>query len=580
MKPLFSTVYIANRGEIAARVARTCSGLGIRAVAGTDAFLDADAQVAAALAAGAEAVHPGYGFLSENAGFARAVADAGLTWIGPTPEVIERMGRKDAAREIAVAAGVPVVPQGTDAAFPVLVKAAAGGGGKGMRIVRSAAELDEAIAAAKRESLAAFGDDTMLIEKYVERGRHIEVQVMGDSHGNVVHLLTRECSAQRRHQKVIEEAPAPYLADDVRERIHGAAVTLAESVGYTNAGTVEFLLDAATGDFYFLEMNTRLQVEHPVTEEATGLDLVQLQLLVAAGHPLPFEQHEVVAATHAIEARVYAEDAYNGFLPQAGRATLVRWPHGRPGVRIDHALESGQVVSTAFDPMLGKVIGYGSDREDARRELVAALDETVILGLTTNTGFLRELAASEPFATGEIDTAWLDRNPPVAPDPAPARELAAHLWQQQRATTSGPFASDGFRLGGPAAPTLVEIGGVVVRVTPGSPSQRRDAAIVTEHGVELAHRGQRYVFERPDAAADHAAEASDGTVVAPMPGTVLDVRVAEGATVAAGDVLGVVEAMKMELALKAPYDGVVTSVSATAGAQVALGAPLFTVEES
>jgi acetyl/propionyl-CoA carboxylase alpha subunit len=578
---MIQSVYVANRGEIARRIARTCERLGITAVAGEPPFLDAAAQVAAAVAAGAQAVHPGYGFLSENAGFARAVEAAGLTWVGPTPEVIERMGRKDAAREIAVAAGVPVVPQGTAAAFPVLVKAAAGGGGKGMRVVRSAAELDEAVAAAKRESLAAFGDDTMLVEKYVERGRHIEVQVMGDSHGNVVHLLTRECSAQRRHQKVIEEAPAPALPDDVRERMHAAAVDLASSVGYTNAGTVEFLLDADTGEFYFLEMNTRLQVEHPVTEEVTGIDLVETQLLVASGDPLPFAQDDIAPIAHAVEARVYAEDAYGGFLPQAGRATVVEWP---TSVRVDHALASGQVVSTSFDPMLGKVIAVAQDREGARRRLVRALDETVTLGLTTNTGFLRELAAGDPFAEGEIDTAWLDRNPLDPPDPAPARELAARLWQDARAVPAGPFASDGFRLGAPPAPVRVDFedGSVILgggRRTFGTlHGAGRMTSVVTEHHVELAFHGQRYVFERPDAAADHGVEAGDGTVVAPMPGTVLDVRVAEGAAVRAGDVLGVVEAMKMELALKAPYDGVVTVVAAVTGKQVALGDVLFTVE--
>ncbi len=568
-----NAVYIANRGEIARRIVRTCERLGIRAVAGEPDYLDPAAQVAAALAAGADAVHPGYGFLSENAGFARAVADAGLIWIGPTPEVIDRMGRKDAAREIAVGAGVPVVPTGDDLSFPVLVKAAAGGGGKGMRIVRSADGLDEAIAAAKRESKAAFGDDTMLIEKYVERGRHIEVQVLGDTHGNVLHLLTRECSAQRRHQKVLEEAPAPDLPDDVRERIHASAVELARSVGYTNAGTVEFLLDADTGDFYFLEMNTRLQVEHPVTEEVTGIDLVEAQLLVAAGRPLPFTQDDVVPTGHAIEARIYAEDPYAGFLPQAGRATTVRWPGT---ARVDHALEPGQVVSTSYDPMLGKVIAVGPDRERARRALVGALDDTAILGLTTNTGFLRTLAASEAFANGEIDTAWLDRNEIAAPDPGPARELAAHAWHRAQATT-GPFASDGFRLGGPAAPVRVDFedGSILL----GPPPSEHPIANVTAHGVELAHHGQRYVFARPDAAADHGVVAGDGTVVAPMPGTVLDVRVSEGQSVGAGDVLGVVEAMKMELALKAPYDGVVTVVSAVTGAQVALGDALFTVSE-
>lgn len=578
------TVYIANRGEIAARIARTCERLGIRAVAGEPDFLSVEAQVAAAVAAGADAVHPGYGFLSENAAFARAIAEAGIAWVGPTPEVIDVMGRKDRARDIAVAAGVPVVPSYDAAAdpesfaYPVLVKAAAGGGGKGMRVVRSAADYAEAAAAARREAASAFGDDTLLVEKYVERGRHIEVQLIGDTHGSVLHLLTRECSVQRRHQKVIEEAPAPALDPRLRHRIHAAAVALGKEVGYTNAGTVELLLDAETGDFYFLEMNTRLQVEHPVTEEVTGVDLVELQLRVAAGEPVPFAQEEVAPHSHAMEARVYAEDPYAGFLPQAGRATVVAWPDG---VRVDHALHSGQVVSTSYDPMLGKVVVRGGDREAARRRLVAALDDTAILGLTTNTGFLRALAASAELAEpGGIDTAWLDRTELPPPDPTEAREVAARLWLEANTAADGPMAADGFRLGGPAAPVCVEFedGVVQVSATPGSPPPARPAAIVTPHGVELAHRGQRFVFERPDAAADHGVAVGDGTVVAPMPGTVLDVRVSEGATVAAGDVLGVVEAMKMELALKAPYDGVVSSVTATIGQQVALGAPLFVVE--
>jgi acetyl/propionyl-CoA carboxylase alpha subunit len=466
--------------------------------------------------------------------------------------------------------------------FPVLVKAAAGGGGKGMRVVRSAGEYADAAAAARREAASAFGDDTLLIEKYVERGRHIEVQVVGDTHGTVIHLGTRECSAQRRHQKVIEEAPAPALDDDLRERIHQAAVDLAEAVDYTNAGTVEFLLDADTGDFYFLEMNTRLQVEHPVTELVNGVDLVEMQLRVAEGQGLDTpslvrrEGCSTGEGGHAIEARIYAEDPYAGFLPQAGTATLVRWPEG--DVRVDHALESGQVVSTSYDPMLGKVIVHGVDREHARRRLVAALDDTAILGLTTNTGFLRELAASVEFSEpGGIDTAWLDRNPLEAPDRGPARELAAHVWKRGNQVPGGPFAADGFRIGGPPAPAVVDFEDG--SVTLGDVPDRLPVAIADEHRVELAHHGQRYVFERPDPAADHAAEAGDGTVVAPMPGTVLDVRVSEGDRVAAGDVLGVVEAMKMELALKAPYDGRVTAVSATIGRQVALGAPLFSVEE-
>ncbi|XBB66762.1 biotin carboxylase N-terminal domain-containing protein [Nocardioides sp. WV_118_6] len=597
---MITTLLMANRGEIARRVFRTCRDLGIRTVAiHTDidadalhvrdadvairipSYLDADAVLAAAKEAGADAIHPGYGFLSENAGFAEAVTGAGIAWVGPTPRVIEQMGRKDAARDLAVAAGVPVVPSyGLDEdpatfAYPVLVKAAAGGGGKGMRVVRAAADLEAGIAAAKREAASAFGDDTILIEKYVERGRHIEVQVLGDQHGAVVHLGTRECSVQRRHQKVIEEAPAPALDDDLRARIHDSAVALSASVGYQNAGTIEYLLDASTGDFYFLEMNTRLQVEHPVSEIHAGVDLVALQLAVAAGEPLPFDQSGLRFYDHAIEARIYAEDAFGGFLPQAGTAALVHWPEH---ARVDHALESGQVVSTSYDPMLGKVIVSGRDRTAARRALVAALDDTAILGLTTNTGFLRALAAGPEFAEpGGIDTAWLDRTELTRPDPGPARAIAARLWLDANTAASGPFAGDGFRMGAPAAVPVVELdepAAPVARVPEGT------IARVSAHEVELVHQGQRFVFVRPDAGADHGAAAGDGTVVAPMPGTVLDVRVAEGQQVAEGDVLGVVEAMKMELALKAPYAGVVTSVSAATGQQVALGAELFVVEEA
>ncbi|GAA4085116.1 biotin carboxylase N-terminal domain-containing protein [Nocardioides kongjuensis] len=600
---MITTLLVANRGEIARRVFRTCRDLGIRTVAvHTDldadalhvrdadvalrvpSYLDGDAVLAAAKEAGLAdggAIHPGYGFLSENAGFAAAVTDAGIAWVGPGPKVIEQMGRKDAARDLAVAAGVPVVPSyGIDEdpatfAYPVLVKAAAGGGGKGMRVVRAAADFDAAVAAAKREAASAFGDDTILVEKYVERGRHIEVQVLGDSHGTVVHLGTRECSVQRRHQKVLEEAPAPALDDELRARIHESAVALSVSVGYENAGTIEYLLDASTGDFYFLEMNTRLQVEHPVTEIHSGTDLVALQIAVAAGDPLPFDQSGLRFHDHAIEARIYAEDAFGGFLPQAGTASVVSWPEA---ARVDHALESGQVVSTSYDPMLGKVIVSGPTREAARRALVAALDDTVILGLTTNTGFLRVLAAGEEFAVpGGVDTAWLDRHDVPAPDPAPARAIAARLWLDANTAGSGPFAADGFRMGAPAAAPVVELD------EPAVPVARVPAGTVartTAHRVELAHQGQRYVFDRPDASADHGAAAGDGTVVAPMPGTVLDVLVAVGDAVAEGDVLGVVEAMKMELALKAPYAGTVTAVGASTGQQVALGAELFVVEGS
>ncbi len=605
--PSFARVLVANRGEIALRVMRTCRRLGIPTVAVHTAadrdaphvraadeavevasYLDIDdiVETAHRRGQGACGVHPGYGFLSERSAFARELEGTeGVVLVGPSAAVMDAMGRKDAAREIAVAAGVPVVPSyAVDAdpatfAYPVLVKAAAGGGGKGMRVVRSADDFAEACAAAAREATHSFGDDTLLVEKYVERGRHIEVQVFGDTAGNVVHFFERDCSTQRRHQKVLEEAPAPALSAEQRAGITAAAVDLAREVGYTNAGTVEFLLDNATGEFYFLEMNTRLQVEHPVTEEVIRVrgervDLVELQLRIAAGEPLGFTQDDVTVEGHAIEARVYAEDAFGGFLPQAGTATVVHWPSGE-GIRVDHALESGQVVSTSYDPMLGKVIVHAVDRDRARRALVAALDDTAILGLTTNTGFLRTLADGAEFAEpGGIDTAWLDRHDVAVPDPAPARAIAARLWMDQNTAPVGPFAGDGFRMGAPAAPTTVEFD------EPATPARIPDGTVArtTRHGVELAHRGQRYVFTRPDASADHGAAAGDGTVVAPMPGTVLDVRVTEGDHVTEGQVLGVVEAMKMELALKAPYAGTVTRVAATVAQQVALGAELLVVE--
>lgn len=674
-----STVLVANRGEIAVRVIRSARAMGLRTVAvysdadreaphvraadvavrigptpASESYLDIEAILDAARRTGADAVHPGYGFLSERAAFARAVTEAGLVFIGPPADVIDQMGRKDVAREIARAAGVPVVPSAelgdpltgpggspdgagatvdgpggrrseatTDGfgapassggpigpaggvGFPLLVKAAAGGGGKGMRVVREPADLDAAVASARREALSAFGDDTVLLERYVEHGRHIEVQVLADAHGTVVHLFERDCSTQRRHQKVIEEAPAPTISAEVRELVTSAAVALARQVGYQNAGTVEFLLDTDTGAAYFLEMNTRLQVEHPVTELAVHVggrpvDLVALQLLVAAGEPLPFSQDDVTVSGHAIEARVYAEDSFAGFLPQAGTAVLVRWP---ARARVDAALESGQQITTAYDPMLGKVIVHGPDRETARLGLVDALDDTAVLGLTTNVGFLRALAASAAFRDATIDTAWLDRTTLEAPDEDVARVFAA--WVQAmlaaEADPGHPFRGDGWRLGGPSAPTLVELDRPVLvhREGPGagrvdgveirqlsaehhvvvlSIDGRWEQAVVNAqaHTVEVVHQGQRHVFRRPDVFAEPVAAGGDGSVTAPMPGTVLSVAVAEGQLVEAGDVLGILEAMKMELSLKAPVGGTVSTVAAGPGEQVALGATLFVV---
>ncbi|MGI8433908.1 MAG: acetyl/propionyl/methylcrotonyl-CoA carboxylase subunit alpha, partial [Nocardioidaceae bacterium] len=656
-------------GEIALRVIRTVAEAGLHSVAvysdadraaphvrqadravrigpatAAESYLSIPALLDAAARTGADAIHPGYGFLSERADFARAVTGAGLVFIGPPADVIEAMGRKDRARAIAQGAGVPVIPaadlrslraSGADPSgsvlvdavadqigFPLLVKAVAGGGGKGMRIVRSAADLPGALAAAQREAGAAFGDDTMLFERYVEHGRHIEVQILADQHGKVVHLFERDCSVQRRHQKVVEEAPASTLRDDLRGMVLTAAVDLAREVGYVNAGTVEFLV--AGDEVYFLEMNTRLQVEHPVTEAVTGRDLVALQLCVARGEALPFEQHDIQVRGHAIEARVYAEDPAYGFLPQAGLARLVHWPQQ---ARVDAALESGQQVSTYYDPLLGKITASGATREAARLALVDALDTTAIVGLTTNVGFLRDLVASSAFSDLEIDTAWLDQHPQSGtPEAAPDVFWWLAAWAATVTAATGvpehPFhTSDGWRLAGPPAWTPVQltrtdaagvgtesgdmesrallvhpIHGTVmeaereVRLAPrlgrdgwvhfeldGVSSQ---ATVICSRGeVVVVHRGGTASFQRPDAfGRGHAAVVGGGSVAAPMPGTVLLVHVESGDEVAAGDTLGILEAMKMELALTAPFAGVVVDVHAVEGGQVDRGEPLFVVE--
>jgi 3-methylcrotonyl-CoA carboxylase alpha subunit/acetyl-CoA/propionyl-CoA carboxylase biotin carboxyl carrier protein len=598
----------------------------------SESYLDIEAVLRAAAESGADAVHPGYGFLSERAAFAAACAEAGLVFIGPSASVMELMGRKDAAREVAARAGVPVLPSyeladDVDAAvrYPLLVKAAAGGGGKGMRVVRGAADLAAAVAAARREAAAAFGDDTMMLERFVERGRHVEVQVLGDAHGTVLHLYERDCSVQRRHQKVLEEAPAPNLPESLRARLLQAAVDLAQAVGYTGAGTVEFLV--AEDEFFFLEMNTRLQVEHPVTEAVTGLDLVALQLRVAAGERLAISQEDIVCTGSAIEARIYAEDPYAGFLPQAGQVGTVRWPRS---VRVDEALESGQWVGTAYDPMLAKVVAHAEDRESARAVLVRALADTVLLGLPTNVGFCRELAASDAYATGAVHTAWLDSDPDAAvllqrPD-APADVavvaawlLAQSLTQQHRQAPDHPFTRrDGWRSAGPPAPVTVRLSapallgdsapgpvqtwqvdldaGTVtgdaattsVRTLPrrgsGIPGHVRlrvggrivdVTASVQAGSVQMSRLGHVWRAEVPDLTATAATEAGgDRTVRAPMPGTVLAVRVHGGETVTAGQPVVVLEAMKMELSLPAPYAGTVAEVVVDQGDQVALGAPL------
>jgi acetyl/propionyl-CoA carboxylase alpha subunit len=638
----FGSLLVANRGEIACRIVRAATAAGIRTVAvwsdadrdaphvraadddvrlgGTPAaesYLSVDALLRACRVSGAEAVHPGYGFLSEQAAFARAVTEAGMVFVGPSPAVMEVMGRKDRARDVAVSAGVPVIPsfeaatatepEGTDVLmpgakaaqhsvpYPVLVKAAAGGGGKGMRVVRSAGALPAAIAAARREAAAAFGDDTLLLERYVEHGRHVEVQVLADAHGTCLHLYERDCSVQRRHQKVLEEAPAPTVSAGLRARLCAAAVAIAQRVGYVNAGTVEFLV--AGDEFFFLEMNTRLQVEHAVTEAVTGLDLVRLQLDVAAGRPLGLAQEQVALAGHAIEARVYAEDPYSGFLPQAGRASAVHWPRaGR--ARVDAALDAGHEVSTAYDPLLGKVITHGATREAARLRLVAALDETAIVGLTTNVGFLRDLVASDAYADAAIDTGWLDDDPaaaaattaPEPPEQVWQRAARAVLAERAVSDPDDPFgAGDGWRVGGPPAPAQVALSSRgqtrVVRVPP---APRGDdlvhpggdgASWIDGHRVSVAHHGHVFVLDRPDAfAPDVTPAVGDSDVVSPMPGTVLAVHVVVGDAVEAGESLGVLEAMKMEIPLPAPLAGTVALVDVAPGSRVPIGQLMFRID--
>jgi acetyl-CoA/propionyl-CoA carboxylase biotin carboxyl carrier protein len=601
-------VLVANRGEVAVRIARTVHELGLASVA---VFTDPDAGslhvesadqaarigsylaveeiIAAALRMGARAVHPGYGFLSENAAFARAVVDAGLIWIGPPAAVIELMADKGNAKEFAQRAGVPVVPAGDADQFPVVVKAVAGGGGKGMRVVRSAGELGEATAAAKREALAAFGDDRVIVERWIERPRHIEIQVLADAHGTVLHLGERECSLQRRHQKVIEECPSPVVSDDLRERMGAAAVALASACGYEGVGTVEFITPGDASEFFFLEMNTRLQVEHPVTELVYGVDLVELQLRVAAGERLEFVQDELVASGHAIEARLYAEDPAHGFLPSVGTVHRYRPPLH---VRVDSALREGLVIGTSFDPMLGKVIANGVDRQRAIDRLDRALAELELLGVSTNAAFARALLAREDVRAGEQDTGLLER---VLADPEfvsktpvdllPAAALAAagtaepdgpwrRVFEQGEVRiVAGRVGFDGASWqarvhgGGDPGRIAIELDGVVRHYSVAFDGE--EAVWIGRDGYQLHARTLQH--DRSGAAAPV------GSLEAPMPGTVLQVRVQDGDTVAAGDVLVILESMKMELAITAPHDGVVSGVTLRPGDRVELGQPLVAI---
>ncbi|MGZ4270869.1 MAG: acetyl/propionyl/methylcrotonyl-CoA carboxylase subunit alpha, partial [Solirubrobacteraceae bacterium] len=613
-------VLIANRGEIAVRVARTVRALGLESVAVFTApdtgavhldaadvavevpsYLDAAAIVDAARRAGARSVHPGYGFLSESAAFARAVRDAGLVWIGPPPDAIELMGDKARAKAAARAAGVPVVPgvDGDDLSleelhafasehgYPLLIKAVAGGGGKGMRAVEAEGELAGALEAARREAQAAFGDGRVLAERYLQRPRHIEVQVLADAHGTVLHLGERECSLQRRHQKVVEEAPSPVVGEALRARMGESAVALARACGYESAGTVEFIATGDAQEFFFLEMNTRLQVEHPVTELVYGVDLVEQQLRIAAGEPLALRQKELRPAGHAVEARLYAEDPANGFLPATG--TLLRWSEPA-GVRIDAGVRAGSVVGTDFDPMLAKVIAHGPDRATALRRLDRGLAGLQILGVATNAAFTRDLLARDDVRSGIIDTGLLERvlgelAAGTPDDLVPAAALAAAgaarpagPWRRRfvghgearvldgRVTlgerswdqVSLRFADDGA--------ARIALGGV----------ERRYVVAVGDDAIWIARDGHHLELRTQSAARDGEGSLID-SLEAPMPGTVLLVHVADGDRVQEGDVLMVLESMKMELSITAPHDGVVDGVTLAPGDRVALKQPLLAV---
>jgi acetyl-CoA/propionyl-CoA carboxylase biotin carboxyl carrier protein len=654
---MFNTVLVANRGEIAVRIIRTLRRMGIRAVA---VYSDADAGarhvteahtavrlgpaeaarsylsipdvIRAARESGAQAVHPGYGFLSENVAFARACADAGLVFIGPPADAIDAMGGKIHAKATVSAAGVPVVPGKSDedipegkfaaaaeeVGYPLLLKPSAGGGGKGMRLVESPGELDAAVESARREAKGAFGDDTLLMERFVTTPRHIEIQVLADSHGNVVHLGERECSLQRRHQKIIEEAPSVLLDDETRQRMGASAVEAARSVGYVGAGTVEFIVSSKRPDeFFFMEMNTRLQVEHPVTELVTGLDLVEWQVRVAAGEPLSLAQKDVRLDGHAVEARVYAEDPARGFVPTGGTVLALHEPAGE-GVRVDSWLREGAVIGSSYDPMLAKVIAWGPDRTAALQRLDLALAETVVLGVTTNVAFLRHLLADEEVRAGRLDTELVERRIATLTSPvAPTEFFVAAALDRLIALTPKSSVVDpwelptGWRLGAPGgvefrlrageSEAVVRLRGTpedtLVTVDDGEPARvsanlsgaalelrddngfRRFARVRAPDGtLWLARDGVSVAIgERPNLLATHGETAEGGPVVSPMPGNVLVVKVSQGDQVTAGTPLLVVEAMKMEHTITAPVDGVVAELHVQVGQQVALDEPLAVV---
>jgi 3-methylcrotonyl-CoA carboxylase alpha subunit len=645
---MFASVLIANRGEIACRIARTAARLGLRTIAvyseadagalhvrqcdeahaigpaaATQSYLVIDRLIEVARKAGAQCVHPGYGFLSENAEFAEACAKAGIVFIGPPPQAIRAMGLKGSAKALMERAGVPVVPgyhgerqeppflkqKAGEIDYPVLIKAVAGGGGKGMRRVDSPGGFDVALEAAQREARGAFGDARVLVEKYVAVPRHIEMQIFADAHGHAIHLNERDCSLQRRHQKVIEEAPAPGMSEGLRAEMGKAAVKAAQAVGYVGAGTVEFIADASNGlrqgAYWFMEMNTRLQVEHPVTEAITGLDLVEWQFRIAAGETLPLTQDRLPLQGHAVEARIYAEDPARGFLPSTGTLLALRFP---AGVRVDTGVEEGSAITPYYDPMIAKMIAHAPTRDAALDKLAAALDHTVAAGPRTNLALLPALCRAGEFRSGHFDTGFIERNMAALGGGTDHRAaaafgaevlLAAESMRIERGLDRTPDApvspwdaTDGFQLTGQrvtALPLLIDGEPAEARVTygpgrravavDGAPPALDATAIEAPDAVYVLHRGRQTVVRRGDLGAgdfDHGG--GDGQIKAPMHGKILALLVGNGERVSKGQRLVVIEAMKMEHALTAPRDGRVAGVAVAEGTQVAEGARLMTIE--
>ncbi len=647
---MFTSVLIANRGEIACRIARTAKRLGLRTIAvysdadanalhvrvcdeahrigpapARESYLVAEALIEAARKSGAECIHPGYGFLSEKPDFAEVCEKAGIVFVGPPAAAIRAVGLKDRAKALMEQAGVPVVlgyhgdnqdpkllkRKAYEIGYPVLIKAVAGGGGKGMRRVDRHADFDVALEGAMREAASAFGDDRVLIEKYITSPRHIEIQVFADRHGNVIHLNERDCSLQRRHQKVIEEAPAPGMTPPMRARMGEAAVAVARAVGYCGAGTVEFIADGADGlkadAFWFMEMNTRLQVEHPVTEAVTGLDLVEWQFRVAAGEPLALHQDQVALNGHAVEARLYAEDPERGFLPSTGRLAEISFPD-REGVRVDAGVDVGGEVLPFYDPMIAKLIAHATTREKALDRLADALERTIVAGPRTNLAFLSNLCRAWDFRAGNFDTGFIDRNlaalgaVPQEIDKGAAAAGIAHILAResvrlaQRRKIGEPAspwdASDGFQVSGKrqvgvpftidgkrALATVVYDGGRAQVLVDGVAPDPQAKLVAGGAGVHVLRNGRQTTVALTDfEAIDVEHQDGDGVVCAPMHGKVLAILVEKGASVAKGQRLAILEAMKMEHALTAPISGVVTDIAASPGAQVADGARLIVLK--